>query len=198
MQFESISDDILVEKVGGGDRQAASVLVRRHSQRVLNIARRMMVNEAEAEDVTQDVFLKVWKSAAKWESGKAKFTTWLHRVTVNTCLDRLRKPKMGNVDTVPEVADESETPAQRLEAESRSELLKRAMEQLPDRQRAALSLCYFEEISNIEAAEVMEVSVDALESLLSRGRRKLKELLQMDREELLVSNAQGRATGFDG
>ncbi|WP_018996606.1 RNA polymerase sigma factor [Hirschia maritima] len=198
MQMQSLSDEVLVEKVGSGDRQAASILVRRHSQRVLNISRRMLSNEAEAEDVTQDVFLKVWNAAAKWEVGKAKFTTWLHRVTVNACLDRLRKPKMGNVDHIPEVVDEAATPVERLEAKSRSNILKRAMTQLPERQRAALSLCYFEEISNIEAAEIMEISVDALESLLSRGRRKLKEMLNVDKEDLLVPNSQAKATGFEG
>lgn len=197
MQTQAISDDVLVEKVGRGDRQAAAVLVRTHSQRVMNIARRMMSNEAEAEDVTQDVFLKVWKSAANWVAGKAKFTTWLHRVTINTCLDRLRKPRMGNVDALPEFADESEMPSEKLEAMARAKLLQDAMAKLPERQRAALSLCYFEEVSNIEAAEAMEVSVDALESLLSRGRRKLKQLLIEDKEELLVSTPQGRASGFE-
>ena len=197
MQMQSLSDEILIGRVGGGDRLAASIIVRRHSQRVLNIARRMLANEAEAEDITQDVFLKVWKTATNWETGKAKFTTWLHRVTVNACLDRLRKNKMGSFDKIPEVVDDAATPAEKLEFKSRSDILKNAMLQLPDRQRAALSLCYFEEISNIEAAEVMDISVDALESLLSRGRRKLKELLLAEKEDLLVPTSQAKATGFD-
>lgn len=197
MQTDTVSDDELIEKVGRGDRQAASVLVRRHSQRVLNISRRMMSNEAEAEDVTQDVFLKVWKNASKWQPGTAKFTTWLHKVTMNACLDKLRKPRMGNIDVVPEMMDEAATPVEELEAKSRSDMLKVAMQDLPERQRAALALCYFEDVSNIEAASVLDVSVDALESLLSRGRRALKQILMANRDDLLVANAQGRASGFE-
>ncbi|MFC7290866.1 RNA polymerase sigma factor [Hirschia litorea] len=197
MQTDAVSDDELVEKVGRGDRQAASVLVRRHSQRVLNISRRMLGNEAEAEDVTQDVFLKVWKSAVRWVPGEAKFTTWLHRVTMNACLDKLRKPRMGNMDVVPETVDEAATPAEELETKSRSNMLKIAMQDLPERQRAALALCYFEDVSNIEAAGILEVSVDALESLLARGRRALKQALMANKDELLVANPQGRASGFE-
>lgn len=193
---DEISDDALVDKVGRGDQQAAAVLVRRHSQRVLNISRRMLNSEVDAEDTVQDVFLKVWKSAHKWKAGKAKFTTWLHRVTVNACLDKLRKPSMGDIESVPEVNDETATPAEQMEANARTDTLLKSMGSLPDRQLAALTLCYFEEMSNIEAAEIMEVSVDAIESLLSRGRRKLRELLAHEREDLLIQTPRGQSSGF--
>lgn len=198
MQTSSVSDGILVEQVGCGDRRAAAELVRRHSPRMLGLAFRMLNDRAEAEDVTQEVFLRVWKIAPDWQPGQAKFSTWMYRVAVNLCLDRLRKPKMADLDSAPEYSDQSATPEQSMEAQERAGQVRRALAELPERQRAAVTLCYFQDLSNIEAAQALDVSVDALESLLSRGRRGLKAALATAREELLEENARGRSSGFVG
>ena len=80
-----------VAKAGRGDRDAAARLIGRHAPKLLTVARRMLANQAEAEDVLQDVFLKLWTHAARWQPGKAKFETWLYRVMLNQCYDRLRR-----------------------------------------------------------------------------------------------------------
>ena len=198
MQTSSVSDEVLVEQVGRGDRRAAAELVRRHSPRMLGLAQRMLNDRAEAEDVTQDVFLRVWKMAPNWRPGQAKFSTWMYRVAVNLCLDRLRKPRMSGLDSAPEHSDESATPEQSIEAQERAAQVRRALAELPERQRAAVTLCYFQELSNIEAAQVLDISIEALESLLSRGRRGLKAALAAAREDLLEENARGRSSGFVG
>ena len=84
-------DEDLVRRVGGGDRRAAAEIVRRHLPRMVGLARRMLNDPAEAEDVAQEVFVRVWKHAAAWKPGAARFETWMHRVAINLCLDRLRR-----------------------------------------------------------------------------------------------------------
>ena len=156
----------------------------------------MLNNMADAEDVVQEVFLRIWRVSPKWETGKAKFSTWVHRVAMNICLDKLRKPKMADADNAPEPADESATPAKTLEEQQRAEQVQAALADLPERQRAAIVLCYYQDVTNIEAANILEISVDALESLLSRGRRRLKTNLFAMKEDLLDQSAQGRSSGF--
>jgi RNA polymerase sigma-70 factor (ECF subfamily) len=198
MEIDELSDDVLVKQAGEGDRRAAAQLVRRHSHRVHGLAYRMTNNVADAEEITQDAFLRVWKHARKWKPGKAKFSTWLHKVTMNLCLDRLRKPKMANSDNLPEMHDQSAGPEHMMEAEQRAKLVRDALGEISERQRAALTLCYFEGLSNIEAADVLDVSVEAIESLLSRGRRVLRGLLADQKGDLLFEGKQGIASGFEG
>ncbi len=198
MTHTDLSDEDLLVQAGAGDRRAAAVLVRRHSNRVMAVAARMLNNQAEAEDVTQEVFLRTWRMADKWKTGQAKLTTWMHTVTVNLCIDRLRKPKFANSDDVPEMSDTSATPAQNVEREEQAKQVRNALSKLPDRQRAAVILCYFQECTNIEAAKILKVSVDALESLLARGRRGLKAHLTDAGIELLGEAPAGRSSGFVG
>lgn len=171
-------DADLVRMAGAGDAQAASALVRRHLPKMVGLARRMLGDAAEAEDVAQDVFLRVWREAPKWRPGAAKFETWMHRVALNLCYDRLRKKKPSALDAAPEPEDPAPNPAQSLEADERAAAVARAVDALPDRQRAAILLCHYEGLSNIDAAATLEVSVEALESLLARGRRALREALK--------------------
>src|SRR6201996_1138160 len=99
-----------VAEAGGGDRAAAARLIARHSSRLLTVARRMLGGQAEAEDVVQDVFLKLWTHAARWRPGKAKFETWLYRVTLNACYDRLRRRGGERLEAAMEVADAAPAP----------------------------------------------------------------------------------------
>jgi RNA polymerase sigma-70 factor (ECF subfamily) len=178
-------DDTLIARFAGGDQSAARILTERHIGRVLALATRMLRDTAEAEDVAQETMLRAWRNAAKWEPGKAKFSTWLHKVALNLCYDRLRKRKSSSLDEVAEPIDDRASAQQGMEADERLTLLKDAMEALPERQRAAIQMRHFEERGNDETAEILGVTVEAVESLLSRGRRALRDRLAGQRALLL-------------
>ncbi len=174
-----------MRRTGEGDKRAAAELVRRHLPKMIGLARRMLGDQAEAEDVAQEVFLRVWKHAETWEPGRAKFETWMHRVGMNLCLDRLRRSGRNVGDVHPETPDVKASATKALDDKQRRDRVRAALGGLPERQRAAVTLCYFQELSNIEAAEILGVSVDALESLLARARRGLKSALAGERADLL-------------
>jgi len=179
-------DDELVVRVAGGDEAACRLLLNRHLPRILALARRMLKNREDAEEVAQEVFLRVWTRAGEWEPGRAQFRTWLYRVATNLCLDRLRRHKNDDLESIPEPASMDPTPEESLQNKDLSEIVARALDSLPDRQRAAIQLCHYQGMSNIEAAEALEVSVEALESLLSRARRQLRSLLATEKAGLDV------------
>jgi len=137
----------------------------------------MLGNRTDAEDVAQDVFLRVWQQAPKWRSGEAKFSTWLHRVTLNLCTDRLRRRRETALEAAGDPASDAPLPDAGLQEAAIVARVQVALAQLPERQREAIVLCHYQELGNIEAAAVLELSVDALESLLARGRRRLRQLL---------------------
>lgn len=170
-------DEALVTRVGDGDPAAVRALVARKLPRLLALAARMLGDPAEAEDVAQETMMRAWKQAASWRPGAAKFDTWLHRVALNLCYDRLRRRREIATDSPPERADEGPAPDRGLEAADVGARVAAAMQALPDRQREAVVLCHYQELSNIEAAALMGVSVEALASLLSRGRRALRAAL---------------------
>lgn len=170
-------DEDLIRRVGRGDPAAVQALVARKLPRLLNLARRMLGDPVEAEDVAQEAFLRAWKQAPNWTPGKAKFDTWLHRVTLNLCYDRLRRRRETPMAEPPDRPDPGPAPDRGLEASELGAQVDRALQALPERQREAIVLCHYQELSNIEAAELMGVSVEAMESLLSRGRRALRTAL---------------------
>ncbi len=177
-------DGELVARIAAGDRAAAAVLLDRHLDRTVRLATRMLNDPVEAEDVAQEVFLRVWKHAGTWRPGKAKFETWIHRVAMNLCYDRLRRKREVITDAPPERPDPALGADDTLHARQAAARLAAAVAELPERQRAAIVLCAYEEKSNIEAAEILGLSVKALESLLCRGRRNLRAALGAQREEL--------------
>lgn len=159
---------------------------------VLGIARRLLRDEAEAEDAAQDVFVKVWKNAHRWEPGRAKFDTWVGRIAINTCYDRLRRRREASGEDLPERADGAAGADDLLGAEAGARRVRAALAELPERQRLALELCHFQEHTNIEAAEMMEISIEAVESLLARGRRALRAALAAEAGELIADLAASR------
>lgn len=186
-------DAELVRRTGAGDSAAAAALVARHLPRVLALARRMLSDAVEAEDVAQDVFLRVWRTAPRWQPGAAKFETWMYRVGLNLCYDRLRRRRERPLrDGLSEPADPAPSPGEAWLERQRAARVRAALAQLPERQRAAIALVHFQELSNFAAAEALEISVEAVESLLARGRRGLKAALA-DIAPDLLGDADGVA-----
>jgi RNA polymerase sigma-70 factor (ECF subfamily) len=171
------TDEALMERIAEGDRGAFHTLTRRHLPRVLRIATRVLGNASEAEDVAQEAFLRVWSHADRWDAGKAKVTTWMHRIVVNLCIDRRRKARNVPLDEAGDPADPAPGAADELWRSQMAGLVNQAIGELPERQRAALVLSYYEEMSNVEAAQALSVSVSALESLLVRARRTVRDRL---------------------
>ena len=130
----------------------------------------------------QETFLRAWNHAEQWQSGRAKLSTWLHSIAYHLCIDNHRKNKLITISLDDELEnnDTFEIPAapDNLLKEELSYQVEKALQVLPERQRTAIALCYYQGMSNIEAAEILNVSVSALESLLARGRRTLKIQLQ--------------------
>lgn len=178
-------DDELMAAIAGGSAAACAHLVDRHLPRIVNLAARMLGDTAEAQDVAQEVFLRVWRKAGKWQAGRARLTTWLHRVTLNLCIDRKRRRSTITLDAISEPIDPAPSADSLIVARQSAARVQQALLALPERQRAAILLCHHEGHSNIDAAHILAISVDALEQLLSRGRTGLRRLLASDFLELL-------------
>lgn len=173
----------LLSGVSHGEPAAVRAMVARKLPRLIALATRVLGDRAEANDVAQETFMQIWKHAGRWKPGSARFDTWIHRVALNLCNDRLRRRRdFVTMDDAPEQMDPTPAPDERMESAGRSDRIEAALAELPARQRQALVLHYYQELSNIEAAEAMNISVDALESLLSRARRQLRTLLADDRD----------------
>ncbi|CAN5220052.1 RNA polymerase sigma factor [soil metagenome] len=177
MAVSADPDEDLVRRVGQGDPAAIQAMVARKLPRMLALAQRMLGDAVEAEDVAQEAMLRAWKQAPRWVPGKAKFDTWLHRVGLNLCYDRLRRRREIPTEAPPDRPDEGPAPDRGLLTAELGARVDAALRRLPDRQREAIVLCHYQELTNIEAAALMTVSVEALESLLSRGRRTLRQTL---------------------
>ncbi|WP_010188389.1 RNA polymerase sigma factor [Sphingomonas sp. PAMC 26605] len=167
-------DATLIARVGCGDQLATRMLVAAKLPRMLALATRMLHDGAEAEDVTQEAFVRIWRTAAAWRPGRARFDTWLHTVVLNLCHDRLRKRRDLLSDVMPETADPAPDAETELIETERGHAVSEAIAALPERQREAILLVHYQDLSGPEAAAALEISVEALESLLARGRRSLR------------------------
>src|SRR5690242_8747902 len=170
------SDEALMARVAKGDQAAFRVLARRHLPAMAGLARRILGNAAEAEDVVQEAMLRVWTHAPRWQP-LAAFRTWLTRIVVNLCLDRKRRTPMLELEAAGEIADPAPGAGEKAEADERDRLLADAIEGLPARQRTAIVLTYREGLTNAQVAEILGTSVSAVETLLIRGKQNLRQAL---------------------
>ncbi|NHB78520.1 RNA polymerase sigma factor [Rhodobacter calidifons] len=185
---DETSDEALMVLYANGDRQAALALTRRVTPRVLAYAARLLSGDrAEAEDVAQETMLRLWKVAPQWRQGETKVTTWAFRVATNLCIDRQRargRRRQLALEDAPEVAYAAPGAEGRLQAAGRLAALEAALARLPDRQRQAVVLRHLEGMTNPEIAAIMEIGIEAVESLTARGKRALAALLAGRKEAL--------------
>lgn len=184
--FPDLGDEALLERMRADDVEAYRALVERHMNRAFGVAMRVLKNPTDAEDVAQDAFVKAWTNRHRWEAGRAKFSTWLYRVVVNRCIDLRRLPREEWIDDVPEPADDAEDSVSLIHRRQVYGRLEDALGRLPTQQRVAVVLSYYEDLSNAEIAEVMNTSVSAVESLLKRGRKGLREILRHSEADVKI------------
>ena len=179
--MEADSDEALMARIGRGDQAAFAVLARRYAAVCAALATRVLGNRADAEDVAQEALLRVWANAARWQP-VAKFRTWLTRIVINLCLDRKRRAPWIALEAAGELTDPARDPAAQYESDEGERVLADAIGQLPIRQRAAIVLVYREGMSHAEAAEILDTTVSAVETLLARGKTALRRALKDDGE----------------
>lgn len=181
------TDEALLAQYAKGDAQAARDLAARIVPRILGFASRTLGERAEAEDIAQEVMLRLWRAAPAWRSGEAQVTTWAYRVALNLCTDRLRartRRREGALDSVAEPEDSAPQAVQSMIDADRQAALMAALATLPDRQREAVVLRHIEGLANPEIADIMGVGVEAVESLIARGKRSLTAALAERRADL--------------
>lgn len=180
--MEEPSDEALMSEVSARRQQAFRILMRRHMPRALRVAERIVRDPAEADDIGQEAFMRVWTHAASFDPQVAKFTTWLYRIVLNLTFDRTRRRTFLPLEEAGDVPDIEPQAVERLIADEELSLLNRAMAGLSDRQRGAIALFHMEGLSGEEAAKAMDVSAKAFESLLGRARATLKANIQKIQE----------------
>jgi RNA polymerase sigma-70 factor (ECF subfamily) len=170
------SDEALMARVAHGDEPAFRALARRHLPVMVGVARRILGNAADAEDVAQEAMLRVWVHAPRWQP-LALFRTWLTRVVVNLCLDRKRRAPWVDLEAAGDIVDPTPDASEQAESSERERQVAHAIAKLPDRQRIAIVLTYNEGMSNGQVAEALGTSVSAVETLLVRGKQNLRRAL---------------------
>lgn len=176
MKATDLTDEQLMTRIAQSDNQAFQELLYRYTQRVFNLAWRLCSDRTEAEDLTQEVFFKVWRNAGTWRP-QAKLETWLYRILYNLFIDTRRQRKIEPEVLSEDLSSQEDSPEQTLMKKREEEEIQNVLTSLPDRQREALILCYYQGLKAKEAAEILSVSQGALESLLFRARQLLKEKL---------------------
>jgi RNA polymerase sigma-70 factor (ECF subfamily) len=177
-RLDELGDEELMARVAAGDRSAFDMLAARHLGRALRTARRLVSNISDAEEIVQEALLRVWINAYRWQPDRSRFTTWLYQIVTNLAIDRLRKPTNAPLDDAGDPPDPTPDIAFELERRERMDVVGKLIEEMPIRQRAVLTLCYYEGLTCREAAEALSLSVSAVEGLLLRSRRALRQKLK--------------------
>ena len=178
-QGGALSDNALLEAVAAGDRGAFTILMRRYLASMVTLARRIVFDTELARDIAQEAFLRVWRHAAAWDpNGTATFQTWLRRVVVNLSISQRRRAReQANPDVLDDMPSGLADGFDILAEADRKRAVRAALEKLPERQRAAVALYYFEDLPQIQAAEILDMTPRAFDSLIVRARMKLKKHL---------------------
>ena len=176
----------LIEKARDGDRSAFEQLVKLHEKNVYSLALKLTKNREDALDAAQEAFLKAWISLKSFR-GDSKFSSWLYRLTYNTCLDFLRKSKKGEIisltseedeETVADIKDPAPTPEEQTVKREIKKTVQNAVDALPEEHRQIIVMREFTGMSYAEIAESMSISEGTVKSRLSRARAKLAEILR--------------------
>ncbi len=166
----------LMARVANQDADAYRQLIDKHAAICLRVAERVLGNRDDAEDVVQNVWIKLWRDTPQWEE-RAKFSTWLYRVVVNASIDHQRviKRRGGSSDEIEELVDDIPAVDDTLILRERSKIIEQAIQSLPERERVALVLSYYEELNGAEVAEILGMNLGALQVMLHRARKKLQQ-----------------------
>lgn len=179
------TDADLMHKVAVGDPDAVKNILATHLDRIYQLAYRICQNQSDAEEIAQESFVKLWRQSANWHPS-ARISTWLYRVAYHQAIDVYRKSKkMPVAELEDNIIDQGPAPHQDLDLQQRQHHLQAAINSLPERQKMAIMLVHQQEMSQKQASAALEISVEALESLLSRARRKLRQTLAPHKQDLI-------------
>jgi RNA polymerase sigma factor (sigma-70 family) len=187
-QLSEMSDNALLVAYANGMPQAAQILTERLMPKIFAQAFHRIRNKADAEDIAQESLLRLWRIAPDWQQDNAKVSTWLYQVVANLCIDRLRRKQQEHLDAIAEPADARPNATDVIQDQLRANALYHALAKLPDRQREAVAMRHLDSLSNPEIADNLQLSIEAVESLTARGKRKLSEILQSQKSELGYQN----------
>lgn len=171
--MEQPSDEQLMARIARGDEAAFRLLARRSVPAAIGVARRILGNVADAEEIVQEAMLRVWTNAPRWRP-EARFRTWFYRIVLNLCFNRRRRAPFASLDAAGDPADPAADAATQLERSERERAIADAIAALPERQRAAVVLTYHQGLSNAETAEALGTSRPAVEALLVRAKQALR------------------------
>lgn len=185
--MNELNDRQVFTRILKGDEAAAREFMHRYLSPILNYAFKMIGEKAAAEDATHETFLKVWQNADKWQDRGHSPKSWVFKIAHNVCVDHLRKNRRVTTDNgiLETLEDRSQSAAQSLQENQERLSLRQALNELSERQRSAIILKYFEDLSLKEIATNLECSVEAVESLLSRGKRQLAKKLSDEKTNFL-------------
>ena len=186
------NDDYYIKKILEGDSNSFGIILERYQNMVFALALKMLKHREESEEVSQDTFIKVYKSLSKF-NGESKFSTWIYRIAYNTCLDRIKKNSKFNNDV--EINDvtaneifQTENVFDSLENKERSIIIKECMDKLPEEERVIMHLFYFEELSLKEIVEIVSMTEGNVKVKLFRARKKLFSIFKESVEPEIYSN----------
>ena len=179
IHFPDLDDESLLHHIRHGRHDAFAALVNRHAKRFYRLAYRLIFDKHDAEDIVQEAFLKLWHRPEMWNQVRqARFTTWFYRVVTNLCLDHNKKKRPAIMAEQAEPVDNQPGQDDMMHQRQQQALLDRYIGELPVRQQLALNLCFYEDLSNEEAARIIGVTVKAVQSLLIRAKTTLKKRVQ--------------------
>ena len=178
------TDEELMQRVAKGDKHAFTTLVQVHQNSIINFIWRLMGDNTRAEDLSQDVFLRVWKSAPKYEE-RAKFSTWIYRIAINLCLNKMRTLKIKNIFLTPlplkrqpQINTDSATPENQLLKAEQTRLVFDILNTLPSAQRIAVTLRFYQGMSYAEISQILDRSIPAVDALLVRAKKNIQKKIK--------------------